>query len=92
MGGKVGTGYVTERRKTNERSRDWENRGLDEVSEERKSQVAPSGICDDNNVAWFKSDFGDEIIVPGNSVNQGSRERVCGGEGSGRRESVFEGE
>lgn len=92
MDGKVGACDVAKRRKSNERSRNWENRGFNQVSEERKGQVAPSGIGHDNDIARLKSDLGYEIIVPGNGVDQGGGERVGSGEGSGRGESVFKGE
>ena len=83
MSVEVGVGDVTERRKTDECSRDWENRSFNKVPEERKSRVTPSGIGDDNNIAWLKSEFGDEMIVPGNGIDQGSGERVGSGEWSG---------
>jgi hypothetical protein len=82
--GKMGAGDVAQRRKADESSWHWENGGLDQVPEERKSQVTPGGISNDNDVIWLKPELGDEIIVPGNGVNQGSGERVGSGEGGGR--------
>ena len=45
--------------------------------------MTPGGICHDSDVVWLKSELGDEVVVPGNSVNQGNRERAGDGEGCG---------
>ena len=52
--------------------------------------MTPRGIGKDDDVVCFEPELGDEVIVPGNGVNQRSGERIGGGEGGGGGESVFE--
>lgn len=85
-------GEVAQGRMADECSRDRENRGLNQVPEERKSQVAPGGITDDDDILWLEPELGDEIIVPSDGVDQCSGERVGNGEGGRRGDSVFKGE
>ena len=73
-------------------SRNWENRGLNQVSEERKGQVSPSGVADDDDVVRFEPELSDEVAIPRDGVNQGSGERVCNREGGRRGDAVFKGE
>ena len=92
MAGEMGAGNVAQRRNTDETTWDWENGGLNQVSDEGKRQVTPGGIADEYDVLWLKSELGDKIVVPGNGVNQSGGERIGDGEGGGGGESIFEGE